>query len=114
MREDGYSKMVPVEGFAMDEIKVLESVLAKDQGLIEGIDPQRLSAPTPCPDYDVNTLVNHMVGWLQVFDAAANHRTFETATLGRLSATVLSGTSKAPPPGSSPAGARAWWIGQSA
>lgn len=55
----------------MSDIDVLESVLAKDTALLATVRPQQLSAPTPCPEYDVQALVNHIVGWLQVFAAAA-------------------------------------------
>jgi hypothetical protein len=29
-------------------------------------------APTPCSEYDVQALVNYIVGWSQLFAAAAN------------------------------------------
>lgn len=61
----------------MGDVDVLESVLAKDEALITGVRADQWSGPTPCPDYDVRTLVNHIVGWLQVFEAAASERAFE-------------------------------------
>lgn len=61
----------------MSDIDVLESVLAKDAALLAAVSPEQLSAPTPCPEYDVEALVNHIVGWLQVFAAAADGRTFD-------------------------------------
>ncbi len=60
----------------MSDIDVLESVLAKDEALIAAVRPDQLGAPTPCPDYEVRDLLNHIVGWLQVFDASANERSY--------------------------------------
>ncbi len=61
----------------MSDIDILESVLVKDRELIGAVTPEQSIAPTPCPDYDVRTMVNHLVGWSQVFAAAANGRTFD-------------------------------------
>jgi len=61
----------------VSDIDVLESVLSKDADLLAGVNDHNLRAPTPCPDFDVATLVNHIVGWLQTFAAAANGRTFD-------------------------------------
>ena len=58
----------------MSDIDVLESVLAKDTALLAGVQDGQLDGSTPCPDYDVRTLVNHIVGWAQVFAASANGR----------------------------------------
>lgn len=58
----------------MDDIDLLESVLDKDQALIEGVGPDDLSRATACPDYDVRALVAHQTGWLQVFAAVAQAR----------------------------------------
>lgn len=61
----------------MSDIDVLEGVLEKDTALIAGVSPDRLAAPTPCPDYDVRDMIRHIVGWSRVFAAAANGRSFE-------------------------------------
>jgi len=61
----------------MDRIDLLEGVLAKTGDLIEGVQDHHADQPTPCEDYDVDTLVNHLVGWVQVFGAASQGRTFE-------------------------------------
>jgi len=31
-------------------------------GLLQGVRPEHLDAPTPCPDFDVRTLAAHLVG----------------------------------------------------
>jgi uncharacterized protein (TIGR03086 family) len=56
----------------MDDIDLLEGVLDKTAGLLDGVTPDQHGDPTPCPDYDVRTLVNHITGWVQSFAASAN------------------------------------------
>ena len=56
----------------MDDIDLLEGVLDKTAGLLEGVTPDQYADPTPCPDYDVRTLVNHITGWVETFAAGAN------------------------------------------
>jgi uncharacterized protein (TIGR03086 family) len=61
----------------MDEITLLEGIMTKTGDLIEGVDDDQWTLPTPCPDYDVDALVNHIVGWAQVFQAGSNGHQFE-------------------------------------
>lgn len=61
----------------MSDLDALESVLAKDGALIAAVGPDQLSAPTPCPEYAVHDLVNHLVRWVKLFDASANGRSFD-------------------------------------
>ena len=57
---------------AETDIDLLEGVLDKTAGLLDGVTPDQYSDPTPCPDYDVRTLVNHITGWAQNFASGAN------------------------------------------
>jgi uncharacterized protein (TIGR03086 family) len=59
------------------DIDLLEGILAKTGDLIAGVTPDRRHRSTPCPDFDVAALVDHLVGWVGSFEAAANGRTFE-------------------------------------
>jgi uncharacterized protein (TIGR03086 family) len=61
----------------MDEIELLSGILAKTGDVIEGVGPDQLDRPTPCPEMDVRGLVDHLVGWIRSFAAAANGRTYE-------------------------------------
>jgi uncharacterized protein (TIGR03086 family) len=61
----------------MDEIELLSGVLTKTSGVVAGVDQDRWAAATPCDDYTVHQLMNHIVGWAQVFEAGCNGRSFE-------------------------------------
>jgi uncharacterized protein (TIGR03086 family) len=58
-----------------DDIDLLEGVLDKTAGLLDGVTPDQYGDPTPCPDYDVRALVNHITGWVESFAAGANGET---------------------------------------
>ncbi len=58
----------------MTPIDVLDSVLTKTGDVIAEVQPDQAELPTPCPDYNVAALQNHIVGWIQVFDAGRNGR----------------------------------------
>lgn len=60
----------------MSEIGLLEGVLAKTADVIEAVGPDQRGLPTPCADYDVAALVDHL-GWIQVFEAGCHGRTYE-------------------------------------
>jgi uncharacterized protein (TIGR03086 family) len=52
-------------------IDLLAGVLDKTGDVVAGVEPGQGDGPTPCPDYDVDAMVNHIVGWVQVFAAGA-------------------------------------------
>jgi uncharacterized protein (TIGR03086 family) len=58
----------------MSEIDLLESVLAKTAGLLDGVGADDLARPTPCSEYDVAALRDHIVGWSQQFAAGSAER----------------------------------------
>lgn len=61
----------------MEKVDLLAGVLSKTGDVIEGVDPDQLALPTPCDGYDVETLINHLVGWLHVFEAGCHDRSYE-------------------------------------
>jgi uncharacterized protein (TIGR03086 family) len=61
----------------MDDLDLLHRVLDKTGGIVAGVTPDQYDRPTPCPDYDVRALVNHITGWVQSFAAGANGNTYE-------------------------------------
>ena len=60
----------------MDDLTLLEGVLAKTGEVIDGVGDDQWDRPTPCPDYDVDALVRHLLGWIQVFASASNGTRF--------------------------------------
>jgi uncharacterized protein (TIGR03086 family) len=47
----------------------LHTVLTDLAGVVDGIDEAHRHAPTPCTEFDVATLLEHVVGWLDTFSA---------------------------------------------
>jgi uncharacterized protein (TIGR03086 family) len=54
---------------AADTRAHLNAVLTDLARVVDGIDDARRDAPTPCAEYDVATLLEHVVGWLDTFSA---------------------------------------------
>ncbi|MFD6420705.1 TIGR03086 family metal-binding protein [Streptomyces sp. NPDC060198] len=61
----------------MSDVELLAGILSKTGDLVEGVRPDQLSLPTTCETYDVEALRNHLVGWLQVFEAGSEGRAYE-------------------------------------
>jgi len=67
----------------MNGIALLSGVLSKTGDLIEGAEGAegaeagRRGSPTPCEEYDVGALVDHLVGWLLLFEARCDGRAYE-------------------------------------
>ena len=48
---------------------LLEPVLGKTAGLIANVAPDQSGLPTPCPEFEVGQLVDHLDGWAAGFAA---------------------------------------------
>jgi uncharacterized protein (TIGR03086 family) len=59
------------------EIDQLASALGKTESIIAGVLPGQGSLPTPCADFDVARLVDHVVGWATSFAARLTGGTYE-------------------------------------
>jgi uncharacterized protein (TIGR03086 family) len=55
-----------------DAGRLIEPVLENLAAVMENVQPQQFSGPTPCADFDVAALRNHIVGWATFFAAAFN------------------------------------------
>jgi uncharacterized protein (TIGR03086 family) len=51
------------------EIDLLSGVLRQAEAVMVAVEPDQLDDPTPCPDYDVARLLDHLVGWARSFAA---------------------------------------------
>jgi uncharacterized protein (TIGR03086 family) len=61
----------------MDEIALLQGIVTKTGDLIAGVDEDNRDARTPCAEYDAKAMVDHLIGWLQVFESGSHGRRFE-------------------------------------
>lgn len=55
-----------------DRIDILASMLDKTGALLREVDEHQLRGPTPCAEFDVGELLEHISVWVQVFDGAVN------------------------------------------
>ena len=55
----------------MDPIERITRATAFASGKVKGVTAADLSRPTPCPDFDVRALLNHMIGGLAMLTTAA-------------------------------------------
>ena len=59
------------------DIDLLASVFAKTEAIIAGVRPDQASLATPCTEFDVAQLIDHLVGWAKSFEAKFSGLTFE-------------------------------------
>jgi uncharacterized protein (TIGR03086 family) len=51
-------------------------------GLVQGVDDDQLGGPTPCPDYTLGDLLDHVGGFAMAFAAAARKETLPDSAAG--------------------------------
>ncbi len=61
----------------MDDIELLRGILDKTGSVLAGADGADEDAPTPCAEYTVAGLRDHIVGWVQVFAAGRTGRRYD-------------------------------------
>jgi uncharacterized protein (TIGR03086 family) len=55
----------------MDTLKLLQRTFESTGHILEGVGPDELSNPTPCSEWDVRALLDHVIGVIAGFGAAA-------------------------------------------
>ena len=45
-----------------DLVQALDEAFEYAKGVVDGVRPEHLDAPTPCPEWDLRTLLQHMTG----------------------------------------------------
>ena len=56
----------------MDPIERIEKATAHTATIVSAVKPDQLSNPTPCSEFDVKALLNHMIGGLDMLRTAAS------------------------------------------
>ena len=56
----------------MIDTEALDEVLRTTEKILGGVHTDQYALATPCPDYNVGTLVNHIVAWVSVFADGAS------------------------------------------
>ncbi|WP_165555935.1 TIGR03086 family metal-binding protein [Kribbella pittospori] len=54
-----------------ERLTLLANAVHITQAIVDHITPADLTRPTPCGEYDVRRLLEHLIGWHQVFAACA-------------------------------------------
>jgi uncharacterized protein (TIGR03086 family) len=55
----------------MDQLATMGKVLSEAQRIVDGIEPSQLDDPTPCTEWTVRDLLNHVTGGAEMFAIAA-------------------------------------------
>jgi uncharacterized protein (TIGR03086 family) len=57
----------PAQQGTHEQVDRLEAAARVTEQTIDGVGAAQLGRPTPCPEYDVSTLRDHLVGWATAF-----------------------------------------------
>jgi uncharacterized protein (TIGR03086 family) len=68
----------------MDVVATFERVLATTDRVIDGVAPGQLGLPTPCTEWDVRAVINHITGGATMFAECVEQGSVPDARLGEL------------------------------
>ena len=63
----------------MDPITTFQRAIDQTGRIVAAVKPDQMNQPTPCPDWDVRTLLNHTIGVVDMFSEAATGAEFQMA-----------------------------------
>src|SRR5258708_37867300 len=68
----------------MDQAAVMERVLGQADKIVQGVDPSQLGNPTPCTEWSVRDVINHVVGGATMFAECIENGSVADERLGQL------------------------------
>jgi len=70
----------------VDVVATFERVLDQTNDVIDRVDPSQLSNPTPCSEWDVRAVINHITGGAMMFAECVEQGSVPDSRLGELMA----------------------------
>lgn len=67
----------------MDNVKLLEQVVSEAQRVVDGVKPPQLGDPTPCEEFDVRQLLNHLTVATTLITNGVHQQPIDTALLSQ-------------------------------
>jgi uncharacterized protein (TIGR03086 family) len=68
----------------MDVVATFERVLDRTNEVVDGVRPDQLGNPTPCTEWDVRAVINHITGGALMFTECVEQGSLPDARLGEL------------------------------
>jgi uncharacterized protein (TIGR03086 family) len=68
----------------MDEVATMSRVIAETQRIVDNIEPSQLDNPTPCTEWTVRDLLNHVIGGAEMFATCVRDGAMSDEKLGEL------------------------------
>jgi uncharacterized protein (TIGR03086 family) len=68
----------------MGDVEMMRRVLDETQRVVDGIEPSQLHQPTPCSEWDVRAVLNHVTGGADMFAICVNEGSIADDKLGQL------------------------------
>jgi len=68
----------------MDDVATMQKVVAEANRVVSGITPEQLDLPTPCSEWDVRALLNHVTGGSDMFAEGVSQGAISDERVGEL------------------------------